>query len=335
MIGIAVVGYGYWGPNLVRNFALVDDAKVVAVVDHRDDRRATVEKLYPTVATYADMESMLVDPAVDAVVIATPVSSHFPLAMQSLQAGKHVLVEKPMTSTVAEAEILVAEAATRGLTLMVDHTFIYTSAVRKIHQLVDEGQLGELYYYDSVRVNLGLFQHDVSVLWDLAVHDLSIMDFLLRQSPVKVAATGIAHIEGQPVNMAYLTCFFEGTTIAHFHVNWLAPVKVRQTLICGSDRMIVFDDLEASEKVKVYDKGIVLGDPDQMGFEPRVGYRTGDMWAPRLDVTEALRVEAEHFVECIGTGATPESDGQAGLRIVRILEAATESLARQGEPVEI
>jgi predicted dehydrogenase len=335
VIGIAVVGYGYWGPNLVRNFSLVDDAKVVAVVDQRPERRATVEKQYPTVRTYVDVAAMLADVEVDAVVIATPVASHFPLAMQALQAGKHVLVEKPMTSTVTEGEELVGEARARGLTLMVDHTFIYTSAVRKIHQLVNDGQLGELYYYDSVRVNLGLFQHDVSVLWDLAVHDLSIMDFLIGRSPVRVAATGIAHVEGQPVNMAYLTCFFDGTMIAHFHVNWLAPVKVRQTLICGSDRMIVFDDLEASEKVKVYDKGIVLGDPDQMGFEPRVGYRTGDMWAPRLDVTEALKVEADHFVDCIRTGSTPESDGEAGLRIVRILEAATESLAKHGAPVDI
>lgn len=335
MIGIAVIGYGYWGPNLVRNFALVDGAQVVAVVDQRPERRATVEKLYPTVTTYADPADMLANPDVDAVVIATPVSTHFDLSMQALEAGKHVMVEKPMTSTVAEGEKLVAEAASRNLTLMVDHTFIYTSAVRKIHELVSGGQLGELYYYDSVRVNLGLFQHDVSVLWDLAVHDLSIMDFLLGQTPTRVAATGIAHVEGQPVNMAYLTCFFENTTIAHFHVNWLAPVKVRQTLICGSERMVVFDDLEASEKVKVYDKGIVLGDPDQVGFEPRVGYRTGDMWAPRLDVTEALQVEAEHFVDCINTGSTPQSDGEAGLRIVRILEAATTSLDLQGAPVEI
>lgn len=335
MIGIAVVGYGYWGPNLVRNFSMVDGARVVAVVDQAEGRRATVEKLYPTVRTYADVGDMLADPEVDAVAIATPVSTHFDLSMRALAAGKHVFVEKPMTSTVAEAEQLVAEAERRGLVLMVDHTFIYTGAVRKIHELVSGGQLGELYYYDSVRVNLGLFQHDVSVLWDLAVHDLSIMDFLIGRSPVRVAATGVAHVEGQPVNMAYLTCFFEGTTIAHFHVNWLAPVKVRQTLICGSERMIVFDDLEASEKVKVYDKGITLGDPGQAGYDARVGYRTGDMWAPRLDVSEALRVEADHFLDCVRTGSTPQSDGQAGLRIVRILEAAHESLDRHGTPVDI
>jgi predicted dehydrogenase len=335
MIGLAVIGYGYWGPNLVRNFFQVEGARVVAVADQRPERRKAVENVYPTIRTYTDAAEAIADPDVDAVAIATPVSTHFPLAMQALAAGKHVLVEKPMTATVEEGERLVAEAASRGLTLMVDHTFIYTSAVRKIHELVSDGQLGQLYYYDSVRVNLGLFQHDVSVLWDLAVHDLSIMDFLLQRSPTTVAATGIAHVEGQPVNMAYLTCFFEGNVIAHFHVNWLAPVKVRQTLICGSDRMIVFDDLEASEKVKVYDKGIVLSDPEALGFEPLIGYRTGDMWAPRLDTVEALRVEAEHFVDCVTNGTTPESDGNAGLRIVRILEAATESLAHHGAPVEL
>ncbi len=335
MIGIGVVGYGYWGPNLVRNFFQVDGAEVVAVVDQRAERRTAVEKLYPTVRTHADFSDLLDAEDIDAVVIATPVSTHFDLAMAALRAGKHVLVEKPMTSTVAEGEQLVAEADQRGLTLMVDHTFIYTSAVRKIRELIGDGQLGELYYYDSVRVNLGLFQHDVSVLWDLAVHDLSIMDFLLRQVPTSVAATGIAHVDRQPVNMAYLTCFFEGNTIAHFHVNWLAPVKVRQTLICGSDRMVVFDDLEASEKIKVYDKGITLSDPAELGFEPLVGYRTGDMWAPRLDTVEALRVEADHFVECIRTSSAPESDGRAGLRVVRILEAATESLAQHGAPVAL
>jgi predicted dehydrogenase len=335
MIGVAVVGYGYWGPNLVRNFSLVDGARVVAVVDKRAEQRSVVERLYPSVRTYADVDDMLVDPDVDAVVIATPVSTHFELAMNALCAGKHVLVEKPMTSTVAEGEQLVAAAASRSLTLMVDHTFIYTSAVRKIHELVSDGQLGDLYYYDSVRINLGLFQHDVSVLWDLAVHDLSIMDFVLGRTPVEVAATGVAHVDGQPANMAYLTCFFEGSTIAHFHVNWLAPVKVRQTLICGSDRMVVFDDLEASEKVKVYDKGIVLGDPDVIGFEPRIGYRTGDMWAPRLDTVEGLRVEAEHFVDCVRRGSTPHSDGEAGLRVVRILEAATASMELQGVPVRV
>jgi predicted dehydrogenase len=335
MIGIAVIGYGYWGPNLVRNFVLNEDARVVAVCDFSADRRSVVERLYPTVRTYADVDEMLAEDDVDAVVIATPVSTHFELAMRALGAGKHVFVEKPMTATVAEAEKLVAEAAERGLTLMVDHTFIYTSAVRKIHELISDGQLGELYYYDSVRVNLGLFQHDVSVVWDLAVHDLSIMDFLIGRTPTRIAATGMSHVAGQPVNMAYLTCFFGDNLIAHFHVNWLAPVKVRQTMICGSERMVVFDDIEASEKVKVYDKGIILGETGLQLVERHVGYRTGDMWAPRIDTTEALGVEVAHFLECITTGATPRSDGQAGLRVVRILEAATESLANHGAPVDI
>jgi predicted dehydrogenase len=335
MVGIAVIGYGYWGPNLVRNFALVEDATVVAVCDQREERRAVVEKLYPAVTTYHDVAEMLADEAVDAVVVATPVTTHFALAMQVLAAGKHVLVEKPMTSTVAEAEQLVAEAARLGLTLMVDHTFIYTSAVRKIRELIDGGQLGQLYYYDSVRVNLGLFQHDVSVIWDLAVHDLSIMDFLIGRSPVRVAATGMSHVDGQPENMAYLTCLFDDTLMAHFHVNWLAPVKVRQTLICGSERMVVFDDIEMSEKIKVYDKGIILSEQDELLYQRHVGYRTGDMWAPRIDNVEALELEAKHFVDCIRTGTTPESDGASGLRVVRILEAATTSLAEHGKPVEL
>jgi predicted dehydrogenase len=335
MIRIAVIGYGYWGPNLVRNFMQTDGVAVVAVCDRSDDRRAAVERVYPAVRTYADVDEVLAAGDVDAVAIATPVSTHFDLAMRALAAGKHVLVEKPMTSTVAEGETLVAEAAERGLTLMVDHTFVYTSAVRKIRELLAGGGLGELYYYDSVRVNLGLFQHDVSVLWDLAVHDLSIMDFLLGRTPTHVSAVGMSHVDGEPVNMAYLTCHFEDRLIAHFHVNWLAPVKVRQTMICGADRMVVFDDIETSEKIKVYDKGIIVGTRSSDVLERHVGYRTGDMWAPRLDTVEALGTEAAHFVDCITNGTTPQTDGAAGVRVVRILEAATKSLADRGTPVDV
>jgi predicted dehydrogenase len=218
---------------------------------------------------------------------------------------------------------------------MVDHTFIYTSAVRKIDEIVQSGDLGQLYYYDSVRVNLGLFQSDVNVIWDLAVHDLSIMDFLVRRSPTTVAATGMAHVAGRPENMAYLTCYFADDLIAHFHVNWLAPVKVRQTLISGSKKMIVFDDIEMSEKVKVYDSGLILDDESDPTYQRHVGYRTGDMWAPRLDNVEALKIEAEHFVECIRNGSKPLSDGESGLRVVRILEAASASLAQHGQPVAL
>ncbi len=335
MVGIGVIGYGYWGPNLVRNFAQVAGARVVAVCDQRAERRALVEQVYPSVNTYADVSEMLRNPKVDAVVVATPVSSHFELALMALQAGKHVLVEKPFTATVAQAERLVEEAERRQLTLMVDHTFIYTSAVRKIKELVNNGTLGTLYYYDSVRVNLGLFQNDVNVLWDLAVHDLSIMDYLIQARPTVIAATGMAHVPGKPENMAYLTCYFPNNLIAHFHVNWMAPVKIRQTLIGGSEKMIVYDDIEMSEKVKVYDKGIIVSESEDAVYQRHVGYRTGDMWAPRLDNIEALRIEAEHFVDCVQTGRRPLSDGYAGLRVIRILEAASQSMALRGQPIAL
>ena len=335
MIGIGVIGYGYWGPNLVRNFSQVNGARVIAVCDQRAHRRAQVEQIYPSIKTYADVHEMLSNPAVDAVAVATPVSSHFPLALRAIEAGKHVFVEKPFTATAEEAECLLEEAERRRLTIMVDHTFIYTSAVRKIKELIDNGSLGQLYYYDSVRVNLGLFQHDVNVLWDLAVHDLSIMDYLIDASPTMIAATGMSHVPGRPENMAYLTCFFNNNLIAHFHVNWMAPVKVRQTLVGGSEKMIVYDDIEMSEKIKVYDKGIIVSQADDAVYQRHVGYRTGDMWAPRLDNIEALKIEAEHFVECLSTGRQPLSSGHAGLRVVRILEAATRSMKSHGQPVEI
>lgn len=335
MIGIGVIGYGYWGPNLVRNFSQVPDARVLAVCDQRLERRAQVERVYPSIKTYADVGEMLRNPAIDAVAIATPVSSHFPLALAALQAGKHIFVEKPFTATAEEAERLLEEGEKRRLTVMVDHTFIYTSAVRKIKEMLDDGSLGDLYYYDSVRVNLGLFQHDVNVLWDLAVHDLSIMDYLIGRSPTMIAATGMAHVSGRPENMAYLTCFFSNNLIAHFHVNWMAPVKLRKTLIGGSEKMIVYDDIEMSEKIKVYDKGIIVSEADDAIYQRHVGYRTGDMWAPRLDNIEALKIESEHFVECVQTGQQPLSSGQSGLRVVRILEAASRSMANHGQPVQI
>ncbi len=335
MIGVGVIGYGYWGPNLVRNFSEVSSARVVAVSDLRSDRLTHVQHRYPAVKITADYRELLADSTIDAVAIATPVSTHFELTMQALHAGKHVLVEKPLAGTVEQGERLLEEAARCRRMLMVDHTFVYTSAVRKIKELVDNEHLGQLYYYDSVRVNLGLFQHDVNVLWDLAVHDLSIMDYVLDDRPCAVAATGMAHIPGQPKDIAYLTCFFNGNLIAHLHVNWLAPVKIRRTLIGGDRQMIVYDDLEPSEKVKIYNKGITLNNGAEGKYQLLVGYRAGDMWAPQLDTTEALRVEVVHFLECIEQGRQPLTNGQAGLRVVRILEAATQSLAQRGRPVEL
>ena len=334
-VRVGVIGYGYWGPNLVRNFAEYPGAEVVQVADMRQDRLAPIARRYPGVATTTDYRDLLNDPSIDAIVISTPISTHFDLALASLRAGKHVLVEKAMTATSDQALRLVDEAERRRRVLMVDHTFVYTGAVQKIKELVDAGRLGRLYYWDSVRVNLGLFQHDVNVLWDLAVHDLSIMDCILGRKPTAVAATGISNVPGRPINTGYLTCFFEGNLLAHFHVNWLAPVKIRRTLIGGDAQMIVYDDLEPSEKVKIYDRGITVDTPSEAVYELMVGYRVGDMWAPQVSLTEALRVETQHFVECIRTGQTPLTDGHAGLRVVRILEAASASLKQRGHPVEI
>ena len=335
MIGIGVIGYGYWGPNLVRNFAECQGAAVRMVCDLRPAQLEKVQRRYPGVRVTTNPADVWNDPEVDAVVVATPVDRHFELAMASLQAGKHVLVEKPMTSTSEQANRLIDEAAKRRLVLMVDHTFVYTGAVRKMRELLETGELGDVYYYDSVRVNLGLFQHDVNVLWDLAVHDLSIMDFVLQQQPVAVSATGFAHVQGRPENIAYMTMFFDGSLIAHVNVNWLSPVKVRRTLLGGSRRMVVFDDLEASEKIKVYDRGISLNPSQENVYQMLIGYRAGDMWAPQIAVSEALTVEAAHFVACIRDGAQPITGGEAGLHVVRLLEAATESMAKQGQLVTL
>lgn len=334
-INIGVIGYGYWGPNLVRNFVETPGAQVKTVSDFKPELLAKVQARYPNIQVTTDCQDIFNDPKIDAVAIATPVSTHFDLALAALQAGKHLLVEKPMTVSSEQAMRLIEEAEKRNLVLMVDHTFVYTGAVRKMRDLVVTNVIGDIYYYDSVRVNLGLFQHDVNVIWDLAVHDLSIMDYILPSQPYAVSATGMSHVPGEPENIAYLTLFFEGNLIAHIHVNWLAPVKVRRTLIGGSQRMIVYDDLEPSEKVKIYDKGITVNGNTESLYQMLIGYRAGDMWAPHLEVTEALRTEGLHFIKCIQTGDRPITDGQAGLRVVRILEAATESMKKQGQLVEL
>lgn len=330
MIGIGVIGYGYWGPNLVRNFALSSGSQVVAVSDLDEERLAQAQQLYNGIHATTDYHKLITDKSVDAVVIATPVATHFDLASEALQAGKHVLITKPLASNSRQAEQLIEQSTRLNRVLMIDHTFIYTGAVNKIHELVQDGKLGDIYYYDSVRINLGLFQHDVNVIWDLAVHDLSIMDYILSSKPQSVSATGMSHVKDQPENVAFLTLFFENSLIAHIHVNWLAPVKLRRTLISGSKNMVVYDDLELSEKVKVYDKGVDVAADRKSIYEMLVGYRSGDMTAPQLDRTEALRTEVSHFIHCIQTGDTPLSDGESGLRVVQILEAATRSMQNQG-----
>ncbi len=334
MLNIGVIGYGYWGPNMVRNFVEAKGSRVVMVADMHQPRLDLVAARYPGVRTCTDYVELLREPNVDAVVIATPVSTHFPLAMAALQAGKHVLVEKPMTATTHEGLKLIEQANKRNLVLMVDHTFVYMGAVGKIKQLLDANELGEIYYFDSTRVNLGLFQHDVNVLFDLAVHDLAIMEYLFDGSlPTAVMATGKSHVPGRPENIAYLTLFFDSALIGHITVNWLSPVKLRQTLIGGSKKMVVFNDLEPNEKVKIYDAGITVNDSTDKIYQAMVDYRMGDIWLPQFDRTEALKVEAAHFIECVTNGVLPITGGMSGLHVVRILEAANQSLKAQGKQV--
>jgi predicted dehydrogenase len=333
MIKIGVVGYGYWGPNLVRNFSACGDTRVTAVCDGAPARLQKVSALYPGMKVTASAAELINDPDVDAVAIATPVDTHFDLALAALQAGKHVLVEKPITSSSDQARRLIDEAEKNNLVLMVDHTFVYTGAVRKMHELIRTESFGRVRYYDSTRVNLGLFQHDVNVLWDLAVHDLSIMSYIIDDKPVAVSATGHA-LAGQPEYVAYLTVFF-GDIIAHINVNWLSPVKIRRTLIGGTNQMIVYDDLETSEKIKLYDKGITVDETPEDVRKLLISYRTGDLWSPKVADTEALAVEAEHFAACIRGEQQPITDGRTGLELVRILEAANRSMRDNGAPVEL
>lgn len=332
MIQVAILGYGYWGPNLTRNIAANAECHLVAIADPRIDRLAEAQQRYPGIETCRHSRDLLAREDIDAFVIATPPRSHFELALAALRHGKHVLVEKPLAGSSQQAGCLIAEAERGGLALMVDHTFVYTGAVRKICELVRDPDFGEVYYYDSVRANVGISQRDFNVLWDLAVHDLSILDGLLDQPIRAVSATGMTHSHGVE-SIAYMTLFFDSPLIAHVGVNWLAPVKVRQTVIGGSRKMILFDDVEPSEKVKVYNQGAEannLATPENVRQ-----FRTGDMWTPKLDTTEALQRVITEFLRSIATGARPLTDGQSGLRVIRTLEAATESMRLRGAPVEI
>jgi predicted dehydrogenase len=334
-IKIAVIGYGYWGPNLVRNFMNSGSARVVGISDLDLAKLAASKRLHSEIDTTSDCRDLLQDPTIDAVAIATPVHTHYDLALSALKAGKHVLVEKPLTHKSDEASCLVEEAARRNLVLMVDHTFLYTSAVQKIRELLHDGTIGEPYYYDSIRSSLGLFQSDVNVIWDLAVHDLSIIMHILNEEPTTVSATGSSHVAGAPENMAHITLFFESSCVAHVSVNWLSPIKIRQTFIGGSRRMIVYDDVEPTEKIKVYDKGITLNGSPEKAHQLRIGYRAGDMWAPHIAAKEALQTEVQHFVDCIRNGTIPISSGLSGLKVVQILEAASRSIREQGKPISL
>jgi predicted dehydrogenase len=334
MMNVAVIGYGYWGPNLVRNFSSTEGVRVTAVCDLNPKRLGEAKLRYPTVETYTMVDDVLTDPSIDAVAIATSVRTHYGFARKALEHGKHVLVEKPLAASVSEAESLLDLAAKRDLRLMVDHTFVYTGAVRKMKELVENGTLGDLYYLDSVRINLGLFQRDVNVLWDLAPHDIAIMDHLVTELPVSVCATGACHVGNGIENVAYLSVYFNSGFIAHFHNNWLSPLKLRTMLLGGKKKTILYDDMEASEKIKVYDRGVDLSTADGVR-DALISYRLGDMWAPRLDSTEALSRMAAEFVAAIKDARAPLTDGQSGLNVVRILEAAEMSIKHRGREVKL
>lgn len=333
MLNVGVIGVGYWGPNIIRNFDGCNQTNMVVASDLKSERLNFIQKKHPALRTTTDYREIINDPAIDAVAICTPVFTHYELAKAALLAGKHVFLEKPMTSTSQQAEELVNLAAQKKLTLMLDHTFIYTGAVQLMKKLLDSGEIGDIYYFDSVRINLGLFQHDVNVIWDLAPHDISIMDHLLQARPESVVATGADHVGKGLEDVAYLTVYFPNNVIAHIHANWLSPVKIRQTLIAGTKKMIVWDDNLPNDKIKIYDSGISVNrTPDEI-YDTLIQYRTGDMWAPKVPLTEALSLEVNHFADCINTGKTPITDGVAGWNVVRILEASEKSIKAHGKEV--
>lgn len=333
MIRVGVIGYGYWGPNIVRNLHGLDSTRVEMVCDKSPSALARVRKAYSSIRAVSDPAEILRSPDIDAVAVITPVWTHYELARMALENGKHVFIEKPFTSTAAQGEELIELAARKKLTIMVDHTFLFTGAVRKIRELTESGTLGDLYYYDSLRVNLGLFQHDVSVIWDLAPHDLAIMDHIIKGEPEAIVATGERHLNGVE-DVAFMTIYFPRNVIAHINVNWLSPVKIRTTLIGGQKKMVVWNDLVADEKVRVYDKGVQIASGQGIR-DLLVSYRTGDMWAPQVEQLEALHAELDYFADCIMSSKTPFNDGHAGLRVVRMLEAADVSIQKRGELVRL
>jgi predicted dehydrogenase len=339
MLRVGVIGYGYWGPNIVRNLHGLENMRVEMLCDTSLDALARAKRSYPSLDVTTDSSDLINSPRIDVVAVITPVWTHYELAKAALLNGKHVFVEKPFTTNSDQAKELIDLAERKNLKIMVDHTFLFTGAVRKIHELAESGALGDLYYYDSLRVNLGLFQHDVSVIWDLAPHDLSIMDHLIKGDPEAIVASGEKHLNGVE-DVAFITIYFPNRVIAHINVNWLSPVKIRMTLIGGQKKMLVWNDLVADEKIRVYDKGVKLAsarDPNELPYVagPLVDYRTGDMWSPHIEQLEALRVELNYFADCIIHDKTPFNDGQAGLRVVRMLEAADASIQKRGELVRL
>ena len=333
LLRVGVIGYGYWGPNVVRNLYALEQCEVAALCDQDPASLQRARRAYPGLLMTTNPGEVLTSPDIDVVAIVTPTRTHFDLARTALENGKHVFVEKSFTATSRQAEALIELADRKNLRIMVDHTFLFTGAVKKIRELIDQGTLGPLYYFDSARINLGLFQHDVSVIWDLAPHDLAIMDYVIGEKAEAVVATGANHLNSL-ADMAFITVYFPNNVVAHINVNWLSPVKVRMTLIGGRDKMLVWNDLEADEKIKVYDKGVTVTSKEGV-YDLLVSYRSGDVWAPRVDQTEALKAELAHFLDCIASGKTPINDGQAGLRVVKLLEATDKSLKYKGMVVPV
>lgn len=334
MISVGLIGFGYWGPNMARNVQENSDMQLQTICDQDTDAREHARERYPGIKLTGRADDLFTDERIDAIIIATPVSTHFELASQALEAGKHVLVEKPMTDSVATATELMELAVRAGKVLMVDHTFVYSPAVQTLKKIISSGDLGKILYYDSVRINLGLFQHDINVIWDLAPHDISIMSYTVGKQPQWVSAHGSSHVGNHLENVAYVTLGFDDDFLAHFHVNWLAPVKIRQTLIGGSRKMVVYNDMEPTEKIKVYDCGIDVV-PQEGIYETLIQYRTGDISVPHLENREPLKIEIEHFVDCIRDGKVPWTDSRAGVQVVKVLAAAQESIKQKGVPVEI
>lgn len=333
---IAVIGYGYWGPKLSRNIVEFEHTELSMVIDTDPDRLKQCERRYPHVDTTESASDAFKSDEIEAVAISTPVHTHFSLGKRALEHGKHVLMEKPLCETVEEANELISLSEKHNLTLLVDHTFLYTGAVEKIKEIVDRGELGELYYFDSTRINLGLFQHDINVVWDLAPHDFSIMDHLISSTPEEISAHGTHHtgVSEDIENTAYVVMHFDRDFIAHFNLNWLAPAKVRKTIIGGSEKMIIYDDNEPTEKVKVYDRGVDIQTTEEK-YETLIQYRTGDMYAPKLDQREALRKEIEHFYKCIKNNTSPRTDGVSGREVVRLLQAAQRSIGKNGKIIPV
>ena len=333
MINAGIVGYGYWGPNLARNIEANPDFNLIRIADREESRRAQAQRNHPNSEVTGMSETVTRAPDIDVVIITTPVSSHFSLAIEALENGKHVWIEKPLATSSKEAEKIVEKADSTNNIVMVDHTYLFTGSVIKIKEILDNVELGDLYYYDSVRVNLGMFQHDVNVIWDLATHDLSIMNHLLGLNARAVSALGVSHFN-QKEDVGYLTFFYDNNLIAHLNVNWLSPVKIRKTLIGGSKKMLAWNDLEQEETIKIYDKGVEIKSQDGV-YDLLAEYRTGNMVSPNIQHVEALKLEVSYFAECIKNSKKPHNDAVAGLNVVKLLEASDQSLKNKGAQIRL